>query len=212
MERTKQEWAAFRALPFQKKLEHLWIYYKWHFVVAAAVICLAVSVVSTVIGSQKEVLVSGMFLNNATSQEGYAFLSEDFREACGGGSGQKVDLVTGRTVDFAAETPSQQDAASLMVFTCMVGAGDLDYVITDAASVDHLVEQEVLLDLRELLSEQSLAQWDTVEHDGAVTALRLEGTAFAESYPLAAEDGCIAVLVNAPHRENLLRLLDHIRG
>ena len=212
MERMKQEWAAFKALPFKKKLEHIWIYYRWYILAAAAFICLAVSVISTVMGNQKEVLLSGMFLNNATSQEGYAFLKEGFWEECGGSDDQQVDLVTGYAMNFTADSPSQQDASSFMVFTCMVAAGNLDYVITDVASVDNLVEQEVLLDLRELLPEEALAQWDTVEHDGAVTALRLEGTAFAENYPLAAEDSCIVVIGSVSHRDNMLRFLDYIRG
>lgn len=212
MERMKQEWAAFKALPLQKKLEHIWIYYKWHLVAAAAVICLIVSIIGTVVNSRKEVLISGMFLNNATSQEGYAFLEEGFREDCGGSGDQLVELVTSRSINFTADTPSQQEASSFMVFTCMVAAQTLDYVVTDEASVAHLAEQEVLMDLRTLLPEESLAQWDTIEHDGVVTALRLEGTAFGENYPLAAEHSCIAVIINAPHQDNTIRFLDYIRG
>ena len=210
MDRLKEEWAAFRVLPFKKKLEHIWIYYRWYFVAAAAAICLVASLISTVTQNRKEVLLSGMFINNATSQEGYAFLQEGFWEYCGGNDGQQVDLVTGHSMDFGAESPSQQDTSSFMVFTCMVAAGTLDYVITDEASVGNFVEQEVVLDLRELLPEETLAQWDTIEHSGAVTALRLEGTAFAENYPLAAEDSCIVVIGSIRHRENMIRFLDYL--
>lgn len=212
MERMKQEWAAFKALSFRKKLEHIRIYYKWHIVVVVAVICLIASVIGTVMNNQKEVLISGMFLNNATSQEGYAFLENGFWEACGGSSDQRVELVTGRSVNFTADTPSQQEASSLMVFTCMVAAQTLDYVVTDEASVAHLVEQEVVMDLKTLLPAEILAQWDTIEHNGVVAALRLEGTFFAENYPLAVEDSCILVIGNAPHQDNTLRFLDYIRG
>ena len=97
-----------------------------------------------------------------------------------------------------------------MVFTCMVAAGNLDYVITDVASVDNLVEQEVLLDLRELLPAETLAKWDTVEQDGAVIALRLDNTAFAENYPLSADRSCILIVANAPSGEGVARFLEYL--
>ena len=212
MERIRQEWAAFKALPFKKKLEHIWIYYKWYLLAGAALICMAVSIAGTVANNRKEILISGIFINNATSQEGYAYLKEGFREYCGGSDDQNVDLVAGRTIDFNAENPSQEDASAFMIVTCMIAAGTLDYIITDRASVDNFVEQEVVLDLRELLPEQALAGWDTIEHNGAVTALALEGTAFAASYPLSAADSCILVVANAPHQEGVVKFLDYIKG
>ncbi|MGM9604554.1 MAG: hypothetical protein ACI3XG_05770, partial [Faecousia sp.] len=101
--------------------------------------------------------------------------------------------------------------SAFMIVTCMIAAQTLDYIITDEASVDSFVEQEVVLDLRELLPEEVLAQWDTIEHDGAVTALRLENTAFAENYPLSAPDSCILVVANAPSREGVVRFLEYIK-
>ena len=210
MERIKEEWAAFKALPFRKKLEHIWIYYKWYILVAAAVICVLVSILGTVASNQKETLISGIFINNAAEPEGYACLTEGFWEYCGADPDQKVELVTGRSIDFEAETPSQQDAAAFMTVTCMIAAKTLDYVITDEASLAHFVEQEVVMDLRQLLPEDALAQWDTIEQDGAVIGLRLEDTAFARKYPLAAENSCILVIANAPNPENVARFLEYL--
>ena len=211
MERMRQEWAAFQALPLKKKLEHIWIYYKWYLLAGAALICMAVSIAGTVANNRKEILISGIFINNATSQEGYAYLTEGLLEYCGGGD-RNVELITGRAIDFNAENPSQEDASAFMIVTCMIAAGTLDYIITDQASVDNFVEQEVVLDLRELLPEQKLAGWDTIEHNGAVTALALEGTAFAADHPLSAPDSCILVVANAPHREGVVKFLDYIKG
>ena len=66
MERIKEEWKSFQALPFRKKLEHIWIYYKWYILVAAAVICVLVSILGTVANNQKETLIYGIFINNTT--------------------------------------------------------------------------------------------------------------------------------------------------
>ena len=210
MERIKEEWAAFQALSFGKKLEHIWIYYKWYILVAAAVICVLVSILGTVANNQKETLISGIFINNAAEPEGYACLTEGYWEYCGANPDQKAELVTGRSIDFEAETPSQQEAAALMTVTCMIAAKTLDYIITDEASAAHFMEQEVVMDLRQLLPEEVLARWDTIERDGAVIGLRLEDTAFARKYPLAAENSCILVIANAPNPENMVRFLEYL--
>ena len=210
MERIKEEWKSFQALPFRKKLEHIWIYYKWYILVAAAVICVLVSILGTVANNQKETLISGIFINNTTSAEGYACLTEDFWACCGADADQKVELVTGRSIDFEAETPSQQDAAAFMTVTCMIAAKTLDYVITDEASLAHFVEQEVVMDLRQLLPENALAQWDTIEQDGAVIALRLDNTAFAEHYPLSADRSCILIVANAPSGQGVAQFLEYL--
>ena len=210
MERIKEEWAAFKALSFKKKLEHIWIYYKWYILVAAAVICVLVSILGVVANNQKETLISGIFINNAAEPEGYACLTEGYWEYCGANPEQKVELVTGRSIDFEAETPSQQEAAAFMTVTCMIAAKTLDYIITDEASAAHFMEQEVVMDLRQLLPEEVLARWDTIERDGAVIGLRLEDTAFARKYPLAAENSCILVIANAPNPENMVRFLEYL--
>ena len=210
MDRDRHEWASFKALPWKKKLEHIWIYYKWYFLVAAAVVCVGVSLAGTLAENRKETLISGIFINNSTTSEGYAHLSEDYWAYCGGNDGEKVELVTGRTIHFDAETLSQEDAAAFMIVASMVAAESLDYIITDEASLDDFQEQEIVLDLGEILSEEALSKWDTIEHDGTIAALRLENTAFGKNHPLSAENSCILVTANAQNRENVLRFLDYL--
>ena len=210
MERFHQEWEAFKALSFKKKLEHIWLYYKWFIISAVAVICVLVSIAQTVADNRRETLISGIFINNSTSAEGCTHLTGDFLDYLGGNDSQKVELITGRTIHFDAEPLSQEDAAAFMIVASMIAAESLDYIITDEASVDDFVEQEVVMDLRELLPEEALAGWDALEQDGAVIALRLAGTAFAESYPLSAPDSCILVVANARNRENMIRFLEYL--
>ena len=210
MERMREEWNAFKGLPFQKKLEHIWLYYKWVIIVSVAVICVFASIAGTVAENRKEVLISGIFINNSTSQEGYRHLAEDYWQYCGGSSSQKVELITGRSIDFDAEGLSQEDAAAFMIVASMIAAESLDYIITDEASLDDFVEQEVVLDLRELLSEAALSRWETVELEGIISGLRLENTAFGKSYPLSGENSVILITANAQNRENVPRFLDYL--
>ena len=121
-----------------------------------------------------------------------------------------MELIAGRNIDFDAQTLSQEDAAAFMIVASMIAAESLDYIITDEASLDDFVEQEVVLDLRELLPEDSLSRWETVELGGIVAGLRLENTAFGKGYPLSGENSVILITANAQNKENILFFLDYL--
>ena len=194
MDRDTFTFADFKALPFKKKVNHVLYYYKWYIVGGIALVCLLISLITTIVDNQKEVLVSGIFINNATSQAGYDHLQQDYWTFCGGDKNTRVDLVTGRTTNFDSETLSQEDAASFMVVTSMIAARTLDYIITDEDSLDNFMEQEIILDLKEILPEQELAALDTIALDGITAAIRLESSDFARNYPLAAEKSVLLIV------------------
>ena len=187
MDRDSFTFADFKALPFKKKVNHVLYYYKWYIVGGIALVALLVSLITTIVGNQKDVLISGIFINNATSQEGYDHLQQGYWDYCGGDKGTRVDLVTGRRIQFDSETLSQEDAASFMVVTSMIAARTLDYIITDEDSLDDFMGQEIILDLKEVFSQEELAAMDTIEMDGITAAIRLEKSDFARNYPLMAE-------------------------
>lgn len=157
-------------------------------------VCLLISLITTIADNQKEVLVSGIFINNATSQAGYDHLQQDYWTFCGSDKHTRVDLVTGRTINFNSETLSQEDAAAFMAVASMIAARTLDYIITDEDSLDDFMGQEIILDLKEILPEQELAALDTIELDGITAAIRLESSDFARNYPLAAEKSVLLIV------------------
>ena len=157
-------------------------------------VCLLISLITTIADNQKEVLVSGIFINNATSQAGYDHLQQDYWTFCGSDQDTRVDLVTGRTINFNSEPLSQEDAAAFMAVASMIAARTLDYIITDEDSLDDFMGQEIILDLNEILPEQELAALDTIELDGITAAIRLESSDFARNYPLAAEKSVLLIV------------------
>ena len=188
-DRDSFTFADFRALPFRQKAEHVLYYYKWYILGGVAIVCLLVSLISTIVSNQKDVLVSGIFINNATSAEGYAHLQEDYWTYCGSDKNTRVDLVTGRHIDFDNGALSQEDAASFMVVTSMIAARTLDYIITDEDSLDDFWDQEVVQDLRAILTEEELAEYDVIQMEGIPAAIRITQEQFG--YPLAAENSIL---------------------
>lgn len=212
MDRDTFTFADFKALPFKKKVNHVLYYYKWYIVGGIALVCLLISLITTIADNQKEVLVSGIFINNATSQAGYDHLQQDYWALCGSDKDTRVDLVTGRTINFNSETLSQEDAASFMVVTSMIAARTLDYIITDEDSLDNFMEQEIILDLKEILPEQELAALDTIELDGITAAIRLENSDFARNYPLAAEKSVLLIVGSTQDSQKDAAFIRYVMG
>lgn len=212
MENTQEKYhiGTFKDLTFRKKIDHILHYYKWYILGGAALVCLIVSLCCTIFQNRKESLISGIFVNTATSTEGYARLQEDYWAYCGSDEDTKVDLVTYRALDFTEETLSETDAANFMVVSCMIAARTLDYMICDETSANYFYQQEVVLDLRELLSEEALSQLDVIYRDDIPIAIRLTGSHFAENYPLTVEDSCVLFVgstQNFDHDRQFLRYL-----
>lgn len=205
-------WEQFRALPLRKKAEHICEYYKWYILGGIAAVCLLVSLVSTIFANRADVLISGIFINNSTTAEGYTHLREDYWDFCGGDEDTRVDLIETRWLDFDSGALSQNDAASFMVVTSMIAARTLDYIITDEATLPHFLEQEVVLDLRQVLSEEALSRYDVIELGGIPAAIRLDGTAFAGRYPLTAEGSCVFIVASTEDCEKDARFLAYLLG
>lgn len=214
MENTQEKYhiGTFKDLTFRKKIDHILHYYKWYILGGAALLCLIVSLVSTIFQNQKESLISGIFVNTATSEEGYAHVQDEYWDYCGGDEDTKVDLVTYRALDFTEETLSESDAANFMVVSCMIAARTLDYIICDESSACYFYQQEVVLDLRELLSEETLGNLDILWQDGTPIAIRLAGSDFAEEYPLTAEDSCILFVGSTQNFDHDRQFLTYLLG
>ncbi len=206
----RQQAAVMRGMPLGKKLQHIWLYYRWQLLAALLVLCVLVSLVQQTAYNRRQPLISGAFVNNSTSTEGYAHLKEDFLAYCGGDVRYRAELVEARQIDFGAEVLPENDAANFMLLTSMISARSLDYIITDEATLSALDGQEVVLDLTSVLPPAMLEELDVIRSSTGVIGIRLAGSSFARDYPLSAEDSCILFIYNTPSTENILRFLEYL--
>ena len=205
-------WKSFKALSPKKKLQHILYYYKWHFLAAVLVLCLLFSLISDVRENAKDVLISGIFVNTAVDQSGYDYLQQGYWESCDSDSGSRADLVTYRHIDTGTGALDQEDAASFMVITSMIAAGTLDYIITDEATLEYFLQQEVVLDLKDVFLEEALSKYDVIEADGTAAAIRLNNSDFAQKYPLTEEDSCLLLAVSTQDYEKDIRFIQYVMG
>ncbi len=206
----RQQAAVMRGMPLGKKLQHIWLYYRWHILAALLALCVLASLVQQTAYNRKQPLISGIFVNNSTSAEGYAHLKEEYLSYCGDDGRHRVELVEAREIDFGAEVLPQSDAANSMLLTSMISARALDYIITDEATLAALDEQEVALDLTSVLPQEMLEELDVIRSSTGIVGIRLAGSSFAKDYPLSAQDSCILIVSNTPSTENVLRFLEYL--
>lgn len=149
---------ALRPMPWNKKLEHLWEYYKWVLVVlivAAFIIGIAVTGYSN---ARVEGLLYGEIINLSFDTQGVDYLSTDFLEYLEGTPGdQKVSLFMSNLI-VGKNSTYDNYYAPLMRTSSEITNGTLDYLLLDSAALDTYFGEEVFLDLRELFTAEELAQ------------------------------------------------------
>lgn len=203
-------WADVAKLPTRKKLEYIWQYYHWPIIVAILSVIVLLSLLQTIRYNSREQLISGIFVNNHTTEAGYARVSDDYLEFCGGGKDARVELIQGRELHYDLDPLPQEDAATYMVLTNMYSTHSLDYIITDEPTLAYLETENLPLDLRTILTEEQLQRLDIIETPTGAAAIRLGNTQFAADYPLYSDTSVLIVVRNTPDPAKVVRFLQYL--
>lgn len=158
----KQQWQelmdALRPMPWKKKLEHLWEYYKWVLVVLAVVATILYITIVGYSNARVEGLFYGEVVNLSFDTEGVEYLSTDFLEHLDGVEGdQKVSVYMSNLI-VGNDSTYDNYYAPLMRTSSEISNKTLDYLLTDSAALSVYFNEEILLDLRQLFTEEELAQ------------------------------------------------------
>ncbi len=174
-----------RPMPFRKKLDHFWTYYKENLLMAAFAVMLIGAIVLSAFSARREIVLSGMLCNVGMSQEGYTYLTDRyFSDRNGNSKTQEVGL---SSMEFKLpETVEDVNASyvSAMSLISMVENKMVDYVILDEGSMEYFMTQDFYMDLRKLLTEEELAQWKAADKLVFAQVLQ-EDDKTTEIFPLA---------------------------
>lgn len=145
-------WEKFKAMPFRKKAEHIWEYYRWHILVVLVVLLCVGSWIRGFVTYQEPLMQVEMVNAYGASAGGEAF------EAFLTQEGRPWDAETvaiGKNIQLNSQDPSQTFAAAQMLF-CTIAAGEPDLIFWDTDEVLPPLDGGALMDLRELLPEDFL--------------------------------------------------------
>ena len=151
-----------RPMPWKKKLEHLWEYYKWVLVVLIVVGFILFIAITGYRNARVEGLLYGEIVNLSFDMPALDYLSDDFLEYLGGVEGdQKVSVFMSNLV-VGEDSTYNNYYAPLMRTSSEISNHQLDYVLVDSPTLATYFENEFFLDLRELFTAEELAQMEDV--------------------------------------------------
>lgn len=203
----RAEWEKLAPMTWKQRWEYIWEYYKLALIAAAVLIVFTVSMVRSGLYQQKKLLISGIFINTTTTEEGYAFVKEDYWTHCGADSETRSELIEVRNIAYNAEQPTAMDANAVMTVDAMIAVGDLDYIICDRTAAEFYGRQEYCHDLAQKLPA---GNWNLLQTDTGFTAIDLTGSRLEREYGLYAQPSYILFPVTAPDWNRCERFLNYL--
>lgn len=203
----RAEWEKLAPMTWKQRWEYIWEYYKLALIAAAVLIVFTVSMVRSSLYQQKKLLISGIFINTTTTEEGYTFVKEDYWAHCGADSETRSELIEVRNIAYNAEQPTAMDANAVMTVDAMIAVGDLDYIICDRTAAEFYGRQEYCHDLAQKLPA---GNWNLLQTDTGFTAIDLTGSRLEREYGLYAQPSYILFPVTAPDWSRCERFLNYL--
>lgn len=152
--------ADLKPMTFRQKLDHIWTYYKEYMFVAGMVLTVIVCGITLAINAGRHAYLNGILCNLSVSQEGHDYMVESY--GLRHPEAQKDGVFLTSTIFEDPQTVSQVDSSyqAAMGVLGQIEAKMLDFIFMDEVGVAFFGSQEALLDLRDFLTEEEIAQWE----------------------------------------------------
>lgn len=230
----KEELKKMSTLSFREFMWYIWQYYKYHIAAIVCIIALAVMIITAIVNSQKETLVSGIILNvSHYTPEDPDYFPNTYRQYLGKSAEDSVlDLRTDLSISTEDNTGDLISAYTLQVFSTLLSGNTEDFVICDADSIGYIqqISGGVLADLSQALTQETFDRMveedriyesdNTIYHeDGSMT---LDGESFPAAIDISDSHLCrglgipedntvyICFLSNSPTPEHFEELITYL--
>lgn len=208
-------------MTFKEKMDHIWTYYKEYMLVVFCVLLIVGGTLVAFLMPKPEILLAGVQCNMKLTTEGYDYLTKDYRANVLDGAEGSVYL---HTHDFYGEGTVDAVEHTSKAYYSVAGyveAKELDYMLLDLYSFRYFGSDRIYMDLRELLSEEELADLDArgmvlyEEAEGSdetvPRAINIADTAFCQEH-LNTEECYLVFIRNTPRFENCEKLWEYIKN
>lgn len=217
-QKLKQE---LKGMSTREKLEHLWEYYKWVLGVLAGVVFLIAMVIGSISSKNQELRLAGVMINVDVSPDGYVMLQDGYFDRIGGEKGK--DVVELQNMQFEDPYTTVEQTYALDVYEgvmSMIAANVLDYIMFDDLALSFFLDPEMLLDLREVFSEDELADmgsaviWLQMADTGEriPVAIDIRDTVFFQTQMESDKVIYLAFSITTPRQEACVDLWHYIKG
>lgn len=153
----RQEQKKLKGRSIKEKLSYFWDYYKIHTLCVAVGIFLIFTIVRD-IRNTKPSAFYGSYFNALQTFDGEAQM-EEF-EAFAGIDSESYEATLDTTMYYTLTDMSETTLATSQRFAAMVSAQEIDMVIADEDVFSNYAVNEIFADLREIMSEEELAEYE----------------------------------------------------
>ena len=141
------------------KVEYIWEYYKWHILAVVFVVYFIGSMVYNNV-TTKDYVLQGMFLNTLAESEIVLEMEQDFIET------YPIDTSSEEVFFDASMYYSDEGDAmgtsyqTIQVLTTKIAAGEIDFMVADAATLYDFAYNQYFAELPKILSEEQLKAYE----------------------------------------------------
>lgn len=213
-ERLHIEQAKLKQMSWSARISHILEYYKVTIIVVVVLIAAIVSFVQAQIEASKDMIISGVFINSATTEKGYDYLSDDYWILKGSDKNQRISItpsiqLTDEKGNFT--TDSAQNISKIDIF--MVGQVH-DYYVLDKHALTFLDGREYLLDLSTVLTAEQMEIWKdrlVYNKQNICIAINLTNTKFEKEFKLS-RTSYFSAVCNGQNLEEIPAFLEYMIG
>ena len=145
----------------KEKWEYFWDYYKWHTIV----LVLAIGFLGNVIYSNvtaKDYVLQGFFFNTQGNEEAGTALGNDFLEAFPINSDKEdIFFATNYFLSVTDDAETLYNSYEvLQLITAKLAAKEIDFMVSDLATMNFLAYREFAAELSEILTAEQMEQYE----------------------------------------------------
>ena len=216
--------ATLRPMSWRDHIDHIWTYYKEIILIGAVVIILLASILGNALKPRLEVRMSGYLANITLSEDGSAYLKEDYLSHLGG-SADSQTVILNSTV-FGGEgylTSREANYNAALAPVLQVTAQEVDYMLLDEVALEFYLNKAFFMDLRQLLNEEELKQLELTYYQPVdidekpvggsyPVAVDITGTAFAQGCAKDAKKVYFVAVANGPNKDDIRNFWEYLNS
>ncbi len=142
-------------MTYQEKLIHIWTYYKWVLVVVLILIMAVSVLLASVQNKRKIMLLGGVTVNVQLSEEGKAYLSEDYLQIIGTGNKRETVALSHTDIDKVTNV-YENNYYAVMSLLALCANQEVDYLILDQTGFEAMLIQQAYLGLDQIYTPEEL--------------------------------------------------------
>lgn len=206
-------------MTYGEKLSHIWTYYKWVLVVVLILIMAASVLLASIQNKRTITLLGGVTVNVQLSEEGKAYLKEDYQQIIGTGNKREVVALSYTDIRDVSSTMVYEDNYyAVMSLLALCSNHEVDYLILDQTGFEAMLVQGAYLNLDEVYTQEELdamgeklvfAQNRDEETPSAV-AIDITDTAFVQKNAQVKDKVYFVYVANSPRVEECRAFYDYL--